>query len=490
MYLINIIVALIVAIGFWKTSSKDVKRKIAHASRTKFAIFFVLTVATIFFYVKSYQVATFRNYISIKCYKGSYDFIENRFKHDSPRDTVKEFTIVSRFSNDEISYNDPLTQYIKNDFKSGYYCNFSFENSPEGKPRLYTNADSLKNYKKFDDIISILEMLEKDSNITHLYDIEFYANTIPSIFPFSLYEEEYKEEGNIKDINGNQKLSYFNSNSRLSYEELVRGKDYDVMFVSRFATYFKKEDPNPSYIQTVKTTKTINTLNFFSAADLSQCNYEIIINSDIPVESLRLLFDIPIEVSALGIERDKVTSRSFTIGNLNVSHGKTKDFRHFHINFPTLSNFQLIRSLILTTMLTALIPLTLANMYYCLRKRRNQFLKIHSIPFAKKRKMRLLWIPVGKFVIWSMIAAVGYLLYLSITNNYYSVSLQDVHLINRITLLIVISYISIIVLASYLLYRRNIYPKDIIPSIVKLIYCVGEYSLEILKKIKRNNKQK
>ena len=57
----------------------------------------------------------------------------------------------------------------------------------------------------------------------------------------------------------------------------------------------------------------INTLNFFSAADLSQCNYEIIIRSSIPIDCFNVSFDIPVDVTPNDNRQIRQDSRDFSV---------------------------------------------------------------------------------------------------------------------------------------------------------------------------------
>ena len=72
MQILNIFVAIIIAFGFWRKNNKEYDMKTAHASFSKTFILFILSVALTFFYYKTYQVATFKNYLYVEGIKGSF----------------------------------------------------------------------------------------------------------------------------------------------------------------------------------------------------------------------------------------------------------------------------------------------------------------------------------------------------------------------------------------------------------------------------------
>ena len=75
-----------------------------------------------------------------------------------------------------------------------------------------------------------------------------------------------------------------------------------------------------------------------------------------------------------------------------------------HVKFPTLENKQLIRSLILTTVLTALLSLFLSNLYHCFRKVILSKKEKHKIIISKKFQY---------FINTIIVVALGCLLYYS-----------------------------------------------------------------------------
>lgn len=108
----------------------------------------------------------------------------------------------------------------------------------------------------------------------------------------------------------------------------------------------------------------LNTFNFFTAADISQCSYVLGIISDCPIKKFQMTFDIPVELSPLPFKTDVSSAYGFAILDPNNIKEIQNTLITTHIKFPTLANMQLIRSLILTTVLSALLTLFLSNFYF------------------------------------------------------------------------------------------------------------------------------
>ena len=464
MSIINIFIAIIVAIGFWRSSTKELDRKTANATFIKTAILCLLSAWTVFFYYKSYQVATFKNYVSVEGHKGMFEVDDDSYvlngdtintSHLYPKDVVKEIILTSRFSKKRIEYNDPITAVFDANSLSGFrsYCLFS---NHEGEvSKIYPKVDTL-------------QIIIDNPRIKHLYDISLYSNTVPSIFPFSFYEEHYSE-GVLSNTLGNSAVSVSSSTSHLSNPNLKIGSDYDQRFLSRFITYEDIKYPERISLYSTTQSQTINTLNFFSGADLSQCIYEVAIDSDIPVESLGMYFDIPIEVSSLAVDRSQTGSRHFVINDLQRIDGKVHDFKYFHIKFPTLANLQLIRSLILTTIMTALLSLTAANFFYYGRNRYKRYSRKHTFSLEYKKKMLLLWIPLGKIIVWSLFVIFAYLLFKSCAHKYFIIRLWNAEYSVILMLLFFAIYVLLLAIVLSVLYVKGITLSDILDKSKSLL---------------------
>ena len=75
--------------------------------------------------------------------------------------------------------------------------------------------------------------------------------------------------------------------------------------------------------------------------------------------------------------------------------------------------------------------------------------------------MCLLWIPIGKIILWSVLVVVAYLLILSMLNKYINFNIGSVKLINYLSIVLFFVFVLFVSLIVYILYRRGIYLSDI-----------------------------
>lgn len=388
---IYICVIIATALGFWKTTSKDQEKKTDNASFFKVALFGLLFSITCFLYIKSYQVATFKCLINVKGYYGSFN--ENK----ENLDTVYNLTIFNRFHEKKW---DKYSSLILNDSSrySGLYT------------LLHLNNDS-NQYLRFKDNDFI------NDSVKHLYRLQFVATSVANIFPLIKYNKEdfaeiQKEDNNYVHIASQKNdINYF-SNIDYLYDE-DKSSPLLGLYSDNYVYTLKKDSLHKDYYLTnlITSDKKINSLNFFSLADLSQCIYEIYIDSDIPVKSFYMYYDMPVEINSLNNLRDLIYVNGFQTFDINQANYKPLKL---HVKFPTQSNLQLIRSLILTTILTALLTLLLTNLYYWVRKHVNRQIKKHRIKHLLEKKdlikLHFFWIPLGKGILWLIL--VGFFLYL------------------------------------------------------------------------------
>ena len=517
MEILNIFIAVVVviAVGFWNFSSKEQIRMVKKASFTRTLILLLLTAWCTFFYYKTYQVATFRNKIEIKAstsdgkgdasnvsYYESYyddDFADperrreiDSIKNDSNSlfrafyklmsiggaaddeysfsnvaygyskeyhhekkvvipDTVKSLVILNSFSEKEKDLSDPFVPGV-------FYHKLSFpSNDIESTTSIKSGVFATL---QFDNRLDSVLPKQKEIYNRDEYNIHYYTNSIPQLLPYLLYELTYPYNNLYND-----------SNRR----EVVVGKDYDRHFEIDFYNSNKSEEV--LYKKGSAFNKFINTLNFFSAADLTQCEYRMELTSDLPIEQFCMFFDIPVEISSIDVLKEKaydykegfdlpdlssvnipqnnVSSRGFSIHLEEGDDGKINSYLHFMVSFPTLANLQLIRSLILTTVLTALLSITLANMYFLSRKIYLLYLRKRMKSYAFIKDM--LWTPYIYFVKWSFIVIIAYLLYRSVFNHPILININATY--QAIILIIIgfVLYILLLFIALYLMYKKGIY---------------------------------
>jgi hypothetical protein len=135
---------------------------------------------------------------------------------------------------------------------------------------------------------------------------------------------------------------------------------------------------------------------------------------------------------------------------LNKDIVKNGSYR-FHIKLPTLANLQLIRSLILTTLLTAFSSMFILNLFYWLRKKALNFKEKHiteiSVEKVKNFKTKV-------NVLLSVFLVVIFYITLRICNNEpFHVSIEMFDWIYAYYGYIVVSIVLVTCLILYLMFR-------------------------------------
>lgn len=450
--IINIIVAIIISIGFWRNTSKEFKRKIAKASFTKTVILLLLSVAMMAFYYKSYQVATFRNWVEVQGIKGSYTNKNDTVVYEGDtiinysKDRIRQLTILSRFTNNDAYTVHPFWAVWDSIYYGGIRTYFMFFND-KGDTKIYPNLSE-------NDLHQNLE------EYSHKYRVLYYTNTIPNFMPLTYYDNYTFYTDGHELYNG---ISYeFGNYALKTTENVIKDIDgfYDRYFVTSFSFKNNNVDKESFGFKIPIISKYVNTLNFFSAADLSQCEFEVKLTSDIPIDILCMYFDLPIEISSYDPKEYHVTLKGFHYNIKEDIVGKERYFI-FHVKFPTLANLQLIRSLILTTLLTALLALFFKNSYYYYRNLAERKKRKHGTHYSVSKKLILLWVPVGKIILWTFILLFSLLLILSILNVHFRINAESKPFVYITLNVIFILYIIILNGIFYFLYRKGIHIRDL-----------------------------
>lgn len=425
MQIINIFVAIIVALGFWNKSTKERDLLTEKATLTKTGILLVLTATITFFYWKTYQVATFNNNIIVKGVKGSYDK-KDTLNYIIPKDRISSFVLINRFSNRRFDNADPFYDLYKDRKKSGFKVNLTLDSNSDFTQKYPTLVPSTDT--------TLIDAYD------FCYDIYLFNNKTPSLFPlfiFNNYTYSYPyREGMSTETS--ETSAIFDS-IKLGDDTKWHLDDYEIRYISRLATYKKQKEISQSTFN-----KHINSLNFFSAADLSQCIYQFNIQSDIPIDSFFVCFDIPVEVTSYYNNENHFDSRCFSIDLQENNDGSVTQFLKYHIKLPTLANLQLIRSLILTTLLTALWSLFLSSFYYYCRKKYIEYLHKKPVKYTKRKKILLVWMPTGRVIVWTIILLSWITLILSMLNRPVvldAVYFNDVIICILITIFIIIGIV-------------------------------------------------
>lgn len=383
--MINTFIAAITALFFWNKSTKDVEEKTQLSSWTRTIVYGVLMSFVLVCFLKSYEVATINTNIDITGYKSCVDSANNNI------DTIDVIRIMNCFSSGitengswrklktskEDIYQKASTVYIEHSLHNDDSC--SYKIGP-----IVEDFYKKNKYKKFSyNDIPI-------DYYNHLYEIHIDQNAITSIFPIlpsykenvpcdpvegfvydvirsdfkSLKTPSLKAEYYITDSDGNIQVKKANHEAFAKYYSFICNIGDTIDFKDTKTVSYENKD----YV--------FSTLDFLTTADVSQYTHVLNIKSDCYIKRVEFVYDLPIEISPYD-SCMHTYSRSFVLdGKLLKNSAPIGSWNVFHVKLPTLANFQLIRSLILTTLLTALVTLFFMNLFYRIRK--------HFLSFKEK----------------------------------------------------------------------------------------------------------
>lgn len=374
---ITSIVTILIVLLFWGTwglSSEEKDEKVDKASLGKTFLLLFLTIAVGVFYVKTYNVATIKNIIKIKGIRCSMDSCNNIV------DTL-EYAILRCSFSKEYSKHNGISKITEEKYFDNYIDINSKGGGFEGLLSFKTDRNfPIRSFGAFSDY-NIDEGKYKYSN--HVYHYEFMANRIQSINPFAKkYEQHdydlvnynqgdyaflrlltsYVNDSTIRKAPNTLTREYLGDNSIRIFGEI------GTAYVDKFIDEEIKKNPQAklSGLLNCEWFEDLNNLNLFSAADLTQCNYDIIYDFDCPIKQLYLKFDMPAIISQLPYNLKPKDSYSYYISDFDNRNRNGSLL--LHIQFPTLANMQLVRSLVLTSILTAFFSLFCLNLYYLVRK--------------------------------------------------------------------------------------------------------------------------
>lgn len=437
------------SLGFWKIYSKDQKKKTRNASGYKVVLLLLCFLLSWFFYIKTYQVATLKNIVVVEGKKGSFDETGKERK-----DTISNITFFSKFVDEKwqegiyISDMSPdlnssgMLMFVKLNNDSGVH-QYYFD---EGRALAYATNDSLK----------------------HMYNVSFAATSIPSLFPFSsatsqsfvssdsLFVSVVSNKQAIDDI---EKIMYGASDDKMPSWVTNNSTNWGTCSSSLFYSYEKNNSKEDDYwFKTITADSKINNISIFSLADLSQCDFEFQFKTDIPLKSFTLFLDVPADFSSLDIVRDKVTYNGFTLDSLESLNEHGGGVFRVHAKLPTQENLQLIRSLVLTSIVTALFTMLLSNIYYYSRKwlRENQHRNTRQSVWRRKLEIRYLWYIMGqRLALFSFVLFAAWLIMLEL-NLIVSIPESKTGLVISLSILAIVLIVFSIIAITYFGYRQFI----------------------------------
>ncbi len=389
--MINALISALIALFFWTKATKDTEEKTEHASWLRTGVFGVLALVVIAFYLKTNQVATVYQSLAIQEIRG----VEKSFNSYNDIDTIESVDILNRFS-DDITEN-----ILKSQQDLGQINNRGYESLKPGGCRIsfhlrQSNECKTQNIKSLEKSFGV----QLADSFNHAFIIGNLTNAIPSLLP--LFITNKKHTINIDPYLYVKTLDYDLHSYRECYElkdiiNLCENTSDGNLCINYIAASTQNGNKK---IDFTLANNYINNLGFLSAADISQYTYCLNIKSSYYIKKINVDYDLPIEITPHDTCMT-TQSTSFVIKGKylnNIINRQDNGFYVFHVKLPTLANLQLIRSLILTTLLTALVSLFFISLFYRVRKWAIGFKERHiseinadKVEKFKKKMGLLLW---------------------------------------------------------------------------------------------------
>ena len=401
---IDVLLASLISVFFLGKATKDVEEKTQLASKMRTIVYLVLTIVVGIFYYKTQQVATIYNYIFIEGHRATRDTLKHCV------DTISGIRIVNHFSSAGINDNTIIDNFQDKDVldKGGIQVKIGSHIGDEYTYETKKDKENSIYYKS------------PYNNLGIVYELFSVSTKVPSLFPFfftyehnspQIFTEFSEIEYGYYDLNKNPDLvKYYKINNLI-------GKEYPdeiipAPFSNAFVTTAKlrvdkdvtdkvKKDNHTINLLVTCLSKEQNFFNIFTAADISQYVSHVSITSSAHVRALEICHDTPIRANSFD-SCVHVGSYSIRIeGKLLEEQMKNMAI---HVELPTLANLQLLRSLILTTLLTALISLFFCNVYYLARRK---ILKckedyVESINKDKLKRLMVFIYFLSALIIWAV----------------------------------------------------------------------------------------
>lgn len=395
--MINNIIAALIALGFIKNNMESEDKKVLSSSWLKVLTYFVLSAITVIVFYKTYQVANIKTQVYVYGMRGSIHHNEET-NTDEIGDTVS-IDIYNKFSS--------TFQGIDN--ISSYQEMVDFLTDNLGGVVIYQTLKNDRNYPIINYPGLSLEAMQNEDIIDingtgHLYYSRVINTEIPKLIPFlkikgwedeGIKEFKYEDGTVLKSRIRSMPIEGYLPEEGLDY----LGRHGIMGLIERWSEISKNNSKRKDYPgKCVFLGKNLNTLDFFTAADLSQCTYDVNIYSACPIKSLSVRFDIPTEFSPIYHRVDTMDAYGFMVSDsltlskfCRINNGDYGQLIRYHVKFPTLANMQLIRSLIVTTLLTSFITLFLTSLYFRLKKMAYYLYKTNSteiLSIIEKRRKR------------------------------------------------------------------------------------------------------
>ena len=438
--------AILMTVGFFAKQSVDQKIRTRNASRLRTFIYGVLSFFLIFFYIKTNQVPVIKHNIEIPGIKVAV----NDSGEILDRASV---SIVSRFAGNE------LFEFLKNNVGPNAFSNNEKTQNLGGVTvDLSLYMDSLT---RFDTIPRNKHFLN-DYRIKpskHRYNVQVVSSRVTSISPFiDKYEQPYLhmfDRGYASSYFIASSLSEMKEHGSFKYDDIYNYFDNNSLFFLEYM--WTKDKANVPFDYEVPImTKSMNTMNIFSAADLSQCTYIVTIMSDCPLNRLYFNFDVPVELLPSKYKPDQSDAYDISFKDSLTLERIRNHIMVLHFKMPTMQNVQLVRSLILTTLLSAMLSLFVLNFYYLCRKEMNRCrIRRPRLGFQKVWKIKKYWVSsVQRFTAWLFVLLLC-LTVMRCCEFYIKVNADLIDYFNYGSLIV-----AALIVIYYILYLRRIIKSD------------------------------
>ena len=370
---------------FWGNATSNTEERTRHSSWIRTIGFLILSIAVGLLYLKTLDVSTLMNYVDIRAdsYTVKGDSIGERAKihfhnimdGDNTRYSKagKLFEALN-FKTDTYGFdkecggtyfyigsNNDSTYTIQH--RGGFDKSICLEHNDYELNEIYNVYDRVASCWSFSRTFNNDSL---QSLLTDSFDIKYVLirreNKLNHAILF--YSREFNE-----DLSSNFKASMHNYPPTKTLSGWMNvGVDSVLLGEGHVCFVGMSFNRNEGGFSLVGTGNRINHLGFFSAADISQSYYQLLVHSDCPIEEIKVFFNTPVNLQPLPFDVDELSPYGFSITSPElIDKVKDREFR-FYLKYPALANKQLVRSLILTTLLTALISLFLTNLYFCLRR--------------------------------------------------------------------------------------------------------------------------
>ena len=464
--MINVFISAIIAIFFLGKASKDAIEKTKRASWFRTTVYFFLAIIFSIIFYKSHQVATILNLFEFESFRGAEDSLHNS------KDTIQSIIIQNDFKtigSYQNLYLDLLKQNINDNNKNfnnigggGITIKLKCANSPSD---IIKDRGNFNKYIKYD----IEECLNKDiSNSGPIYSFRFMSTNIPSFIPIfpivncdsnevASFSTAIRHTENLIDLKDQARIRTSNGECLIvdcdGGEELLRnGLFYEATVVIHDLDSFRVNNTlNIGMAHFI-----VNTIDFLTAADLSQYTYLLEIHSDMYINDLLVNYNIPIEVTN---QADKLY-----VGLNNIIIGDKYVLNHggqiaFFVKLPTMANLQQIRVLLLTALVTTFFSLFCANLFYCLRKKAIKYRSTHQLKISDLRRISRKRIKVFRYFQYIIsLFFIGFVLIVVCMSTYgRNFKVHFDYLGFKITTLI-IGVLAILLVINYFLYNYSVTP--------------------------------